>query len=212
MKNLALAYSKAIADFTPVLKTATNPAFKSRYATLADVQDAIMPALAKHGLVLFQSVHSTIDHTGTTVIVGATMHHIESGEELSQQLSMRPMQATPQGIGSTITYARRYLLMTMFGLVGEDDDGAAGSTPPAPKVYQTQPKPPPDHEDPAKPRWQSSQQAVAWAHQQKKYDTLTQAQEAFAIFYKARVADPTTPTPAEKAEVFEAWYKLHTAP
>ncbi len=127
MKNLLGALLKAQQEFPTLVKDATNPAFRSRYATLGAVQDAAFPILAKHGLVVLQSVRTDLSERGLIVYVGATLFHVESGEQVQQELGMIPAKQDPQAIGSAITYGRRYLLMTILGLVPDDDDGNGAS-------------------------------------------------------------------------------------
>lgn len=127
MKNLLGALLKAQQEFPALVKDATNPAFRSRYATLAAVQDAAFPVLHKHGLVILQSVRTEVTEIGLLVFVGATLYHVESGESVLQELGLSPSKTDPQGIGSAITYGRRYLLMTMLGLAADDDDGNGAS-------------------------------------------------------------------------------------
>ena len=103
------------ADSPVTKKDETNPFFKSKYAPLDAIQVAIQPILAKHGLgYMFMPTVDGLraimfDEDGTTIdfIYPATL----SGK--------------PQDIGSNITYAKRYALTAMFGLIvgGDDDDG-----------------------------------------------------------------------------------------
>jgi hypothetical protein len=127
MKNLLGALLKAQQEFPALVKDATNPAFRSRYATLAAVQEAAFPVLHKNGLVVLQSVRTEVTEIGLLVFVGATLYHVESGESVLQELGLSPSKTDPQGIGSAITYGRRYLLMTMLGLAADDDDGNGAS-------------------------------------------------------------------------------------
>ena len=140
MKNLASALIKAQADMAPLLKSADNPHLKSKYATLAGVQDACLPALGKHDIAVMQSVSTDwVDANNVLVKVGCTLFHSASGEFVINEISLRPVKSDPQGIGSAITYGRRYLLMTMAGLAPEDDDGnAASGQAEAKKTAQTQ--------------------------------------------------------------------------
>ncbi len=140
MKDLLGALLKSQQEFPALVTDATNPAYRSRYATLSAVQEVAFPVLFKHGLVVLQSVRTELTDKGLIVYVGATLHHVESGEETFQELGMLPARQDPQGIGSAITYGRRYLLMTMLGLVADDDDGNAASRAPFP-AQQTQPAP-----------------------------------------------------------------------
>ena len=107
-----------------VLKASTNPAFRSRYADLAAVVEAVVPALNKAGVAVIQSP----SFDGVLVSVTTILAH-ECGSSLTATLSMRPTKADPQGVGSAITYARRYALLSMTGAAPEDDDGNAASAP-----------------------------------------------------------------------------------
>jgi hypothetical protein len=115
---------KAQSEMTAVVKGNVNPAFKSKYADLASVIDAVLPALNKHGIALIQ--YPSFD--GEVVTVETLLLHT-TGESLASKLSMRPSKQDPQGVGSAITYARRYALLAMCGVAPEDDDGQAASGP-----------------------------------------------------------------------------------
>lgn len=141
MKNLLAAFLKAQQEFAPVPKGGTNPAFKSRYATLGDVQETAFPVLNKYGLVVTQSVRTEWLERGPIVYVGAALWHAESGEALQQEIALTPTKSDPQGIGSAISYGRRYLLLTMLGLSMDDDDGNAASTQTAQRPAQAAPPP-----------------------------------------------------------------------
>lgn len=122
MQNLMAAFLKAQQEFPTVVKDAMNPAFRSKYATLGAVQDAAFPVLHKHGLVAFQAARSELTDKGLMVYVAATLCHVESGEMITQELGVMPGKQDPQGVGSALSYLRRYTLMTMLGLVADDDD------------------------------------------------------------------------------------------
>lgn len=107
-----------------VKKASSNPAFKSRYADLAVVVEAVIPALNASGIAVIQS--PAFD--GELVHVSTTLLH-ESGASVTGTLAMRPTKADPQGVGSAVTYARRYSLLAMTGAAPEDDDGNAASQP-----------------------------------------------------------------------------------
>ncbi len=98
-------------------KDATNPHFKSRYADFAAVVDASRPVLSKHGLAIVQSTPAD----GPTVTVVTRLMHI-SGEWIESSVTMRSKDDSPQGIGSAITYGRRYGWSTLIGLAADDDD------------------------------------------------------------------------------------------
>jgi hypothetical protein len=105
-----------------IKKASSNPAFRSKYADLAAVVEAVVPALNDAGVVVIQA--PTFD--GETVSVETTLLH-ESGSSLTNTLTLRPTKADPQGVGSAITYARRYALLALAGAAPEDDDGNSAS-------------------------------------------------------------------------------------
>lgn len=106
-------------------KNSFNPHFRSKYANLADVRDAVMAHLGKQGLSLVQLPTELDDGPALTSIL---MH--ESGEWIETTLKLRATKNDPQSVGSALTYARRYALQSIAGVAAEDDDdGNAGSTP-----------------------------------------------------------------------------------
>lgn len=105
-------------------KGSQNPAFKSRYADLASCVEAVMPALNEAGIGCLQ--FPVFD--GETISLTTTLLH-ETGASVTTTLKMRPTKADPQGVGSAITYARRYALLAVAGVAPEDDDGNAASAP-----------------------------------------------------------------------------------
>jgi hypothetical protein len=112
----------------PASKRAENKQFMkdgkgSTYADLSSCWDAVREPLTKNGLSVVQLAES---NDGTFVTVETILLH-ESGEFISGRLTMRPTVQSPQGIGSAITYARRYGLTAIVGLTQHDDDGNAAS-------------------------------------------------------------------------------------
>ena len=102
------------------LKDSDNPHFKSKYADLAAVMDACLPALNRHGIAVVQPfVSSDFGNAVKTVLIH------ESGETLECAVPLIVGKNDMQGLGSAITYARRYGLMAMAGIAPEDDDGNA---------------------------------------------------------------------------------------
>lgn len=120
--KLAGALAKAQGKITGALKDSSNPFFKSKYADLAACWDACRSQLSDNGLSVIQL--TDVDDQG--VLVVTTLAH-ESGQWVRGKLRMMPKDATPQGIGSAITYARRYALAAVVGLAQVDDDGNAAS-------------------------------------------------------------------------------------
>lgn len=121
-KELAKALLGFQSEALDIKKSADNPFFKSKYAPLEEIIPSIRESLKKHGLVFLQVPHGA-DELTTTIC------HAESGQSVSGTLKMSPKDASPQGHGSAITYARRYALVSMLGLNTEgDDDGNAASS------------------------------------------------------------------------------------
>lgn len=122
INELIDALSKAQGEIVGALKDSKNPFFKSNYADLASVMDAIRSPFSKNGLAYVQTTEA--DEQGVCV---TTMLAHKSGQWIRGKLRMMPKDATPQGIGSCITYARRYALAAIAGVAQIDDDGNAAS-------------------------------------------------------------------------------------
>lgn len=123
ISDLAAALAKAQGAMKGAAKDSENPHFRSRYADLASVWDACRDALSANGLSVAQVMDG--DDPATVTVVTVLMH--ASGQWMSSRLTMRPVKPDPQGVGSAITYARRYALAAMVGVAPEDDDGNAAS-------------------------------------------------------------------------------------
>lgn len=123
MKQIASALVKAQREFGPALKTSRNPHFKSKYADLSAVVEAVIDGLNNNGIALIQQTHEC----DSGVIVETLLIH-ESGEQISGgRLHVPSSKQDAQGYGSALTYARRYSLMATTGIAPEDDDGNAAS-------------------------------------------------------------------------------------
>ena len=116
------ALAKAQAEMGPALKTATNPHFKKQYADLGAVQEACFDALRNNGFAVYQPIGR--DENGPFV---KTIFAHEGGETLECTVPLMVGKNDMQGLGSAITYARRYGLMSMAGIAPEDDDGNAAA-------------------------------------------------------------------------------------
>jgi hypothetical protein len=104
---------------TAKVKTKTGADFSYSYADLADVSAAVLPLLTKHGLS-FTCLPRRCDD-GVYELVGVLLH--VGGDSIDGALPIRG--GDPQAIGSAITYARRYLLGCLTGVVTDDDDDGA---------------------------------------------------------------------------------------
>lgn len=109
-------------------ETADTGSYKYKYADLANVLKAAQPKLAANGLAIMQTPATNMDERGGVIVCVTTMLLHKSGQWCKSRLRMKPTQTTPQGIGSAITYARRYAAQAMLGIAPEDDDGKAAST------------------------------------------------------------------------------------
>jgi hypothetical protein len=134
---LAGALAKAQGEIRGAAKDSLNPHFKNKYADLASVWDACRAALSKNGIAVTQVTGGEPPQVKVTTVL---MH--SSGEWIAGDLTMAAQQNTPQAIGSTITYARRYALAAAVGVAPDDDDGNAASGRPAPERAE-QPEPTP---------------------------------------------------------------------
>ena len=130
--------AQALADFQAEMPTvgqdASNPFYGSSYATLGHIIKTVSPILSKHGL----SVSQVLDGRGG---VSTILMHV-SGEYVQGTVELTPEKDTPQGIGSAITYARRYSYASILGLVTDkDDDGNAATPSASPKSQEATAKP-----------------------------------------------------------------------
>jgi hypothetical protein len=133
IQNLASALAVFHTKVAKIAKTDNNPFFKSKYAGLPSVLEAIQKPLEESKLVFSQLPD---EEYLTTILI-----HIESGEYLQSSYKMNATKQDPQSIGSAITYARRYALGAILGLnIDEDDDGNKASEP-RPQTNYPQPTP-----------------------------------------------------------------------
>src|SRR5581483_8979658 len=115
--KLTEALAKAEQEFGEVVKDTKNPFYKSNYADLSTLIKATRPALSKHGLAVIQSPR--IGEKGA--VVTTLLSHL-SGEWIADDLALPATKPDAQGIGSAITYARRYAYQSILNIAGEEDD------------------------------------------------------------------------------------------
>ena len=130
IKELATALSSFQGKITSVSKDSINPFFKMKYASLNSIWEHIREPLSNCGLSVVQGGEPEFSE-GHMVVNTLLLH--TSGEWILSSLPIKPTKEkdgklldndSPQGIGSAITYARRYGLSAILGLVAdEDDDG-----------------------------------------------------------------------------------------
>jgi hypothetical protein len=122
-RTIYAALAAARLEFTPAAKHGSNPHLKNRYATLSSIVEACEAALSRHGLTFSQPIVQTPNGP----LLRTILVHLESGERIESDCpllydvdsKLNPMQA----LGSAITYARRYGLESLLGLMRDHDDG-----------------------------------------------------------------------------------------
>ncbi len=125
--NLYAAIHRAQARIETVRKNGENPHFKSKYATLDEVWETVRKAVNEAGLIVFCTIETMSDGKRELVTHVA---EVKSGEEICCAFPIVAQAATPQAVGSAMTYARRYTLTALLEIVtgdGADDDGEAAT-------------------------------------------------------------------------------------
>jgi hypothetical protein len=128
IKELAVALVKAQAELKNPAFDSTNPHFKSKFASLAAVREAVLPVLTKYGLAITQFPKGS---DGAAGVVNVLIH--TSGEWLEEDCLLPLDKNNAQGAGSAVTYARRYSLQAIAGVVADEDDDANAASAPVKK-------------------------------------------------------------------------------
>ena len=131
--TLTLALSKVQSQLRPAIENSKKPFFKSSYADLGSVWDSVRKLLSDNELAIIQM---PTDVGGVTTILSHS-----SGEFISSTMYI-PSKEDAHGVGSAISYARRYALASVVGVVTGDDDGngAVKGTPNVSKKSISKPK------------------------------------------------------------------------
>lgn len=129
-KDIAAALAKAQGAIENAHKDSKNPHFKSSFASLAAVINAVSAELSKNGLAVVQSIMPIGDKDMALV---TTLTHT-SGQWFRSYIPLILSKDDMQGLGSAITYARRYALSAIVGITQEDDDGNVASEKPKAQV------------------------------------------------------------------------------
>lgn len=133
LNEIATALAIAQGEIENAVKNSNNPHFRSKYADLAEILNTVRPVFAKHGIAVVQSP----SYADGIVSVTTTMMH-KSGQYMTDTCYAPATKLDPQGVGSAITYLRRYSLAAFAGIAQEDDDGNAASQRPAPAAPSMQ--------------------------------------------------------------------------
>jgi len=119
INEVVAAMAKAALELTTVAYDSVNPHYRNKYASLAAFEKAIRVPLAKQGLHLFHCVgHEDGQHTVTTVLGHA------SGQWIASTMRLLLNKQDMQGLGSAITYAKRYQVGALVGVSADEDDDA----------------------------------------------------------------------------------------
>lgn len=122
--KLTEAMAAAAQEFGEVIKDVTNPFFKSTYADLSTLISATRSQLGKHGLVIFQGPGFN-EASGPSITT--LLSHV-SDEWIAVDLPLPAARLDPQGVGSALTYSRRYGYGPMLNVAAEEDDDANAAT------------------------------------------------------------------------------------
>lgn len=136
INELVTALSKAQGAISPAIKDSLNPHFKSKYADLNSVWEACRTQLSTNGLAVIQTMN--YDEKGQLQLITTLAH--SSGQWIKSFLPVLTNKNDAQGIGSALTYMRRYSLSAIAGISTDvDDDGEAASRPPQKKAEKYDP-------------------------------------------------------------------------
>jgi|688.fasta_scaffold285431_4 hypothetical protein len=121
-KSIYAALAAAQQEFGQVTKGSVNPAFKSKYADLADVAQVVIPTLNKHGCAVLHYLTGEQFQMMRTEFV-----HWSTDTKLACDVPLIFEKNNMQGMKSATTYAKRIGLESLSGIAPEDDDGNAAS-------------------------------------------------------------------------------------
>ena len=135
MNTIYSALVKFQSQLRPVNKDSENPFFKSSYADLSSILQAVVPLLTANDLAVIQPMRV---ENGDTILITRIIH--SSGEFIQSEMIL-PVHADPQKFGSLITYYKRYQLQAILGVStkDEDDDANFASDKYQPKSSHSQP-------------------------------------------------------------------------
>ena len=175
---------------TKVVKDATNPFFKNKYASLSNIIEQTQKPLSDCGLAVIQMPAG--ENQLTTMLVHS------SGEYIAETYVMRPVKSDPQGLGSAITYQRRYAMGAILNLnIDEDDDGNQASA--EKKPYVSAKVTPPQRKKELKEATQQMKDAIDyltkggdWEKIEKHYEVPKNVRESINNAVKAQLQTTKT--------------------
>lgn len=178
--ELAKALHRAQGQIKHAVKDSANPFFKSRYADLTSVWDAMREAFQAEGLSVAQVPSTAAD--GSPCLETLLMH--ASGQWLSGAVPLNPVKNDPQGLGSAITYMRRYALQSIAGVCADDDDGEAANGRGTAKKQDSR-----GVEQKKKPEWTDDQKTEAGGYRASLKDFGPKAEAEFGDLWKRMAYD-----------------------
>jgi len=139
--ELMAALAKAQGEIVSGIKNKSNPFFKSKFLDLPAVWEVIRKPLSINGLSIVQTVEGTTEQLYLLTILGHS-----SGQWIKSRMPLILVKKTPQEMGSSISYSRRYSLMALIGVCAEDedDDGEAATKPHRKEAKPKEATPEPD--------------------------------------------------------------------
>ena len=135
-KNIQTALASAQMEMRPVVKGATNPHFKSKYADLSDVVSVALPALNSNGIALFHQIVRLENEQYMRTILA----HGESATDVTCDVPLIVAGNNMQAFQSATTYAKRIGVESLTGSAPEDDDGNAAASNPSAEKPKDAPK------------------------------------------------------------------------
>lgn len=181
--NIFGALAKAQGTMGKAFKDSVNPAFRSKFVSMASVLEAVLPAFNANGLAVLQ--HPVLE--GVEMIHLTTVVTHESGEWMQSVCSMPVAgKRDAHAVGSAISYLRRYSLASIAGVIQSDDDGNAATdqAPQQPPARFAAPAPQPAAEQQQAPAQQQPETRATFTKVQPpaaEQDVLSAEQIAQAI-------------------------------
>lgn len=141
--NIAKAMVAVHKALPSIAKSGNNPAFRSRYMTLDTILDTVRPVLAANETMVVQSTEDVLDDTYRAVGVRVESRIIHaSGEWMAASVNIPITKADAHGMGSAISYGRRYSLCALLAISADDDDDGNNAVASVQRpVHQPQPQP-----------------------------------------------------------------------
>jgi hypothetical protein len=198
-----------MADWIAALAAMDNPNLDGKanygtYPTLGGCLAAAKAALAQHNMAVMQLVCPGEDGQPDRLVTRVLHTSGQSMEDGGVPLYCADKN-NPQKLGSAITYARRYGLLAMCGVVGDDDDDGNLATPPKQRP-QAKPAPVPIKPQPTETRDDYASWTLEQINGFAKHRDLAQ-HATWATVNKATLEAMKNDAPGERAKLLSAYTK-----